>query len=124
MTRLESLCDAIKTYEGWYMFSRSWRNNNPGNLRWSKFQSGVSGGFASFHNFATGWLALWYDLWKKCNGQTSTGLNSEKTLYNLISVWAPAEDGNAVAPYAKFVAERVGCEINTKLGWFLEDLQK
>ena len=32
---LTLLCEGMKTYEGWYPGSRSYRNNNPGNCKYS-----------------------------------------------------------------------------------------
>lgn len=122
MTRLESLCDAIKEYEGWHFMSRSWRNNNPGNLNWSKFQSGHDGKFAKFDSFAAGWLALWFDLFCKCTGKTRTGLGPESTLIDLFEVWAPREDNNDPFAYANWVAEKLNIPITTKLKYFIEDI--
>lgn len=122
MTRLESLADAIKKHEGWFPFSRSWRNNNPGNLRGSKLQSGTAGGFATFPNYASGWLALWWDLWCKCTGRTSTKLNGESTLLSLFEVWAPKSDGNDPYAYAIEVGTYLEISIHTKLKWFVEDV--
>lgn len=122
MTRLETLADAIKQYEGWFFGSRSWRNNNPGNLRSSQFQSGQAGGFATFSSYASGWLALWYDLLCKCVGRTRTRLTPESSLYDLISVWAPNEDGNNSLAYTMFVAKKCGVSPDTKLKWFVEDI--
>ena len=122
MTRLEALADAIKTYEGWWWGSKSWRHNNPGNLRWSKFQTGQKNGFAYFNSFATGWLALWYDLWKKCRGETVTGLTGDSTLLNLFEKWAPWSDGNNPERYADYIAKLLGVTTKTPLRFFIEDI--
>lgn len=122
MTRLEAFCDAIKTYEGWYIGSRSWRNNNPGNLRYSKFQITEAGGFAKFSNFGMGWLALAWDVLHKCYGKTKTGLGPESDLYDFFRVWAPTQDGNNNIEYTKWVAAKLGIPTSTKLKWFTEDI--
>ncbi len=122
MTRLEMLAEAIKSAEGWYPFSRSWRNNNPGNLRFSVFEAGKSGGFAYFQSFAAGWLALWYDLLCKCNGKTRTGLTSDSTLRDLAFIWAPPGDGNDTEKYLKTLEEKMGISRFTKLAWFVNDI--
>jgi len=122
MNRLESLAEAIKTYEGFYPFSRSWRNNNPGNLRRSKFAIGSSGGFAKFSSFASGWLGLWWDLYCKCTGNTGTALSGESSLLDLFEVWAPRSDANDPFTYANWVANRLGVAIETKLKWFIADV--
>ena len=123
MTRLESLCAAIQKQEGWYPFSRSWRNNNPGNLRSSPFASGAKGGFATFANYASGWLALWWDVWMKCQGKTRTGLNQDSTLRDLVRVWAPVTDGNDPFGYALKIAAQLNVPTSTPLSYFLHDLQ-
>ena len=108
--------------EGWTPGSRSWRNNNPGNLRWSKFQKGQRDGFAYFESFAAGWLALWFDLFCKCQGKTSTGLTGESNLFQLFDKWAPASDGNDPTKYALTVAVRLGVSPFEKLKWFIADV--
>jgi len=120
MTKLETLCEAIKTQEGWKKGSRSWRNNNPGNLKFSKYQRGHDGTFSVFESFSTGWLGLVFDIFSKCCGNTSTKLNGESTLYELFEVWAPDNDGNNSKKYAENVAKF--CEVSpmTKLKEFLK----
>lgn len=122
MTKLEAFCDAIKQYEGWYPFSRSWRNNNPGNLRWSKFQTGNKDNFATFPNFATGWLALWWDVFCKCTGRTKTRLGPESNLFDFCNVWAPSADNNDPKNYAEFIAEKLNIKTTTQLKYFVDDL--
>ena len=108
-------------YEGWYVFSQSWRNNNPGNLRNSPFQIGTRNGFARFDGYAAGWLALWYDLWAKCTAHTKTRLTPDSTLYDLFNVWAPASDSNHPKKYAETVAMRLSVPPTTKLSYFVAD---
>lgn len=122
MTRLEALCDAIKSHEGWYPFSRSWRNNNPGNLCYSRFMLGTDGKLAIFSSFTSGWLALWYDVYSKCKGNTVTGLGPTSTLLQFFNVWAPKSDGNDPVAYAQTVATKLGIPISTQLNYFLQDL--
>lgn len=38
--------------------SRSWRNNNPGNIRNATYQIGSAGGFAIFDSYETGYNAI------------------------------------------------------------------
>lgn len=121
MTRLEKLADAIRKHEGWYPYSRSWRNNNPGNLRWSKFQTGQKDNFAYFDSFASGWLALWWDLYCKSTGRTRTKLTGESSLIELFAVWAPRSDRNNPLAYANQIAKQLNITTETKLKWFLVD---
>ena len=120
MNRLEALADAIQWYEGWKMGSISWRNNKPGNLRWSRFANGTRANFATFNSYIVGWIALWYDLHMKCLGKTRTGLNGNSTLLALFNVWAPSSDGNDPDAYARAVARRLKIPATTPLRWFLE----
>ena len=122
MSRLETLAEAIKRYEGWFPLSRSWRHNNPGNLRWSKFQTDNKDNFAVFANYASGWLGLWYDLWIKCSGRSITGLKPTSTIYDLFAVWAPSEDSNDPRAYALWVANFLNVGPTTQLKYFLEDI--
>lgn len=106
---VERLADAIAQMEGYYPGSRAWRNNNPGNLRDFKNDSGRwiiwpdlehdSAGFPKFESAADGWEAMYKDLRIKIN----RGWNLEQ----LISVWAPPSE-NDTASYVRFVSGRLG----------------
>ena len=102
MTSIEALADAIMQYEGWHLDSRSWRNRNPGNLRpYALPQPKDADGYRVFNSFAEGWTALLFDLEAKFNG--SHGLTPQSTIFDLMSVYAPAGDSNAPKRYAGFV---------------------
>jgi len=105
--------------EGWFKGSRSWRNNNPGNLRRGKFQSGQRDGFAYFRFYIIGFFALYWDLRQKAKGNTVTNLTGDSTLLELFEVYAPADDGNNPQGYAEAVARRLQIPTSTKLSWFL-----
>jgi len=112
-------------FEGWHpggisggqagVPSVSYRNHNPGNLRYSIFQLGVRDGFSYFYNDNTGLFAMRYDIMRKCQGKTVTKLNGESTLKELIKVYA-ASDGDALNNYVNFVSERTGFSPDQKLG--------
>lgn len=108
MTKLEQFCGAIREFEGWYAGSKAWRNNNPGNLRWSKFQAGQRDGFSYFNTAEDGWKALVFDVGNKCLGNTKTGLGPNSTIRQFFDVWAPTSDNNYPAGYSKFVAGECG----------------
>ncbi len=59
--KINTFCSAIKEHEGYYTGSRSFRNKNPGNLRYIQ-QMGTIGrdanGFAIFQTYQKGWDAL------------------------------------------------------------------
>jgi len=122
MRRLEALADSIRVYEGWRPNSRAWRNNNPGNLRSSPFELDKRENFSRFDTFLSGWLALYWDLFQKAQGNTRTQLNGDSSLYELFAVWAPSSDGNAPRRYAEWVGARLDVSPHIALSWFLEDL--
>ena len=115
VNRLEEFGTAVKTHEGWYSGSRSYRNNNPGNLRWSKYQTGVRDGYAYFSTYQKGWDALIYDLRAKCTGNTKTKLGPDSTILQFCEVWAPSFDGNRPRVYAEFLASRLNLSIYSTL---------
>ena len=120
---LEQLIKAIINHEGWfkprpeegYAGSRSWRNKNPGNLRYSKFQNGTDGGYATFESVEIGRKALRWDITQKIKGNTVTGLNGESTIEDLIHVYAPPGDNNNTAAYVRSVEEKTGFKRTMKL---------
>lgn len=113
-TMLEKWADAIKEYEGWFEGSRSQRNNNPGNLRWSPFMVGKEGGFAKFATFSDGYKALLHQLRIATNGKSRV-YRPEMTLLEFFSTYAPASDSNHPRAYAEFVARKLGVNTDTKI---------
>lgn len=115
MNPIEAFADAIMEHEGWYgpssmhpLGSRSWRNRNPGNLRFSHDMTGVDGqGYAIFDSFLTGYKALLDDLRAKFAGppHTSTGLGPQSTILQFFEKYAPRVDDNDTESYARFVAD-------------------
>lgn len=116
-------------FEGWHAGginggqggdqSVSYRNHNPGNLRFSIFQLGTRDGFAYFYNDDTGMFAMRYDLMMKCKGKTVTGLTGDSTLKDLIKVYS-ASDGVALTNYVNFVVGKIGYSADVKLKIFVE----
>lgn len=128
-TLLEEWAFAIKEFEGWYPGSRSYRNNNPGNLRWSKYQSATEDGFAVFSSYEEGWKGLLYQLRIAADGRSGV-YDPEMTLFNpnfvsdeetpyelpgFFQVYAPSSDNNHPENYAKFVADRLDISPSTKI---------
>lgn len=122
--RLITLANAIKAHEGWAPDdlttldkneeTPSFRNNNPGNLTGSPFAIGYRGRFAYFYNEEIGFMALLWDLFQKCRGNTSTGLNGSSTLEELILVYAPPCE-NITEAYIKDIEHRTGMSRKIKL---------
>lgn len=108
---------AIQKMEGWYVGSRSYRNNNPGNLKYVR-QPTANGfdkdGFAVFPDFSTGFECLRQMLINACSGKSQV-YSPEDDLYDFFGKYAPANDGNEPIQYAKQVAEAIGVSPETKL---------
>jgi hypothetical protein len=68
---------------------------------------GTRDGFAFFVDDNTGFFALVWDLWKKCRGETSTGLNGESLLCDLIAKYAPPAENDTQA-YIQAVGKATG----------------
>ncbi len=88
--------------------SISWRNNNPGNLRYTAFSirhgaKSESGGFAVFPNYETGFNALCKLL------QTKT--YRELNLYDAMHRYAPTSE-NHTLNYIKFLESETGFNRN------------
>lgn len=114
-SRMEDWALAIKEFEGWFVGSRSYRNHNPGNLRYSKYQLGLdSGGYAIFKDYETGWKALLFQLEIAVDGRSNVYKPSD-TLLEFFSKYAPSSDNNHPETYAKFVANKLGVDLNTEI---------
>ncbi len=86
--------------------SRSWRNNNPGNLRSSQNQIGRVGRFAVFGSEADGESAKTQLLMQpRYQNQTIAGV---------IATWAPPSENNT-ARYQAFVANQTGLNLQTPM---------
>lgn len=122
--KIVNLTNAMVEFEGWHpggisggqggVASVSYRNHNPGNLRYSIFQLGVRDGFAYFYNDATGLFAMQYDIMRKCQGKTVTNLTGESMLVDLIKVYS-ASEGETLVNYVSFVCEKTGFKPEQKL---------
>lgn len=127
-TKIDRLMAAMAAHEGFYPAghpqypngSRAYRNHNPGNLRKSPFAYTEIDGYAVFRNDMVGWNAFQWDLVQKAKGNTSTGLNGESTLKELIAVWAPPEDKNDTSAYLNAVLRMTGFSEDMKLKELLE----
>lgn len=113
-SRLTQWALAIKRFEGWYPGSRSYRNNNPGNLRYSPMQDGTDGGFAWFRTYDKGWNALLHQLRIAATGK-SLVYRPHMTLLQFFQKYAPSSDGNHPQTYAKAVARELGVPVTTQI---------
>ena len=127
MLKLERLMLAMAEHEGWFypkeqgyaIGSKSYRNNNPGNLRASPFSISIQDGFAVFKTEADGWAGFKWDLIQKAKGNTTTGLGPNSTIRDLIHKWAPVSDGNQPNLYLVHVLQMTGFPETMTLREFL-----
>jgi hypothetical protein len=97
------------------MTARGLRNNNPGNIRrggCKKYvgQIGDDGTFIKFSNIVYGLRALIKIL------NTYYYVHNLRTVYDIISRWAPDNENNTSA-YARRVAAITGLGMNRKFDW-------
>lgn len=105
-TLYDRMAQAIMEFEGYFQGSVSYKNNNPGNLKF-RGQAGATGadsqGHAIFSTFEEGYNAL--------VNQVRIMFTAGGSLYNpgmtLYQVFAKYAEANSV-PYAQFVASRLG----------------
>lgn len=115
--KLKIFCRAIQEHEGWFPGSRSWRNHNPGNLRYvgQKTATGKDDkNFAIFPDYQTGIEELENMIFRAATG-LSRVYSPEMTFYEFFEVYAPASDHNFPKTYAEAVAEKVGVPAKTKI---------
>lgn len=104
---------AIQDFEGWYPGSKSYRHNNPGNLRrWPGVPT--VNGFAMFATEWDGFRALYRLLERAASGKSRI-YKPDMTLVEFFARYAPSKDHNDPETYAKFVARRLGVTENTTI---------
>lgn len=119
MNRLDRLCEAIMWREGWRPSSRSYRNCNPGNLRWSRLQAAEIDGYAAFKTLAEGWEALVSDVRSKAMGKTRTPLGPSSSILEFVKVYAPSGDANEPELYCRDICNRARLDASDTLGSLL-----
>jgi len=119
--KIQRLAWAIMIAEGWDPTNNSltYRNHNPGALRSSPFALGTRGGFAYFLNDSVGFLALCWDLAKKCRGETGTGLGTQSTVELMIRIYTAEKDPEKLENYLRIVEAITGQNRKTKLEYFI-----
>ncbi|HEY5961917.1 MAG TPA: DUF4157 domain-containing protein [Polyangiaceae bacterium] len=86
--------------------TRSWRNNNPGNMRHGATAIGSAGGFAVFADYDAGFSAMLDQL----GSETFQKLTIKQT----IARWAPPSENDTTA-YLAAVRRQMGMDLATKL---------
>jgi hypothetical protein len=125
--------NAIKRHEGFYPGSRSYRNNNPANMRfaeWMRSDLKAIGkdkdNFAIFKTYEDGWQALLKFL-EYAQSDLLRPYKGNPTLFEFYAGridpatglreggYAPESDGNNSNRYAQDVADRIGVTIDTRI---------
>lgn len=100
---------AIQAGEGWYVKSRSYRNKNPGNLRFANQKGNIGkdkDGFVIFPDEDTGFAALCHQLTIACDGRSKIYSPSD-SLYDFFEKFSPSSDNNHPREYAERVATKL-----------------
>jgi hypothetical protein len=115
-----TMAAAIQKFEGWYPGSRSYRNNNPGNIRWfgSKFPSWMVGatgtdesGHVIFDTVAHGTQSLVNLLTMAITGKSSIYKPTD-TIYDFFGKYAEANQSS----YANSVASALNMPVGAQIG--------
>lgn len=108
-TKIQMFADAIERYENMDV-----SYNNPGALRWSKFQSDSRNGFSVFPSYEIGRKALEFQIEIAVNG-TSNVYSPQDTILSFFEKYAPSSDNNDPLAYAQYVADYLGIDIETQI---------
>lgn len=109
MTTLDKWAMAIMEFEGWSKGSISYKNNNPGNIKWPNTPHDKYG-HSIFTTFHEGWDTLVKQLTMAVTGKSKV-YQPDMTLLEFFSKYAEANS----KPYAEFVARRLGISIWTQI---------
>lgn len=115
--KLEKFCEAIKLHEGFWKGTRSERNNNPGNTKYSPVgylpQYGIvrvdEQGFAVFSSYKIGMEYLQNLVLKKSKSHPNWDF------FDFFKNYAPASDNNDPKRYAEVVAFACGVPPTSKV---------
>ena len=120
VSRIKEFGLAIQSFEGWYPGSRSKRNNNPGNLKWTSYTKSLgatkqdSGSFCVFPSYEIGFQALCTLLTDAATGHLAA-YSPNMTLTRFFEVYAPLADKNKPDIYSKHVADKLKISVSTKI---------
>lgn len=117
--RIHAWADAIQIYEGYAPGTRSYRNRNPGNLKYTSYTRtlGPTGfdkqNFCIFPTVAVGYAALCTFLSDAAKGEL--GAYRGVDLYGFFNRYCPASDGNKPKHYAEYVSQQISVSPYTKI---------
>ena len=114
MNKLELFCTKLRDYEG-KPGNRNYRNNNPGNCRFSRVGYLLiygevkkdKDGFAIFKDYETGFLYLKNLITWKIHQHPNW------TITQLMGQYAPAKDNNEPEKYASWLAKQTNVDVKT-----------
>lgn len=125
---------AIQEHEGFFKpgenknhpnGSLSWRNNNPGNIRYVGQKRAINGyseigkgNFCRFATYADGLAELCDMLIRACTPPTER-YSPEMTLLEFFQAYAPSGDGNDPKRYAQTVAKKLEVDTNLQIKYLL-----
>lgn len=115
--KVDIWCEAIKAFEGWKPGSVSYRNNNPGNIKYVGQKTAIgqdSRGFCVFPDYTTGYLELRNMLLRIATRKTNY-YDPDMSILQWANVYAPSSDGNYPFNYASYVASRYGVGVDTPI---------
>lgn len=121
MTKISNFCLAIQAHEGYYVGSRSYRDKNPGNLRYigQRLATGKDAeGFCIFATYEDGFQTLEAMIKNAASG-VSEIYNPSDTILQFFEKYAPTSDNNNPSVYAEAVAAKVGVPVTTQLSELL-----
>jgi len=104
---------AIQSFEGWSAGSVSYRNNNPGNLKYANQKDALgcdAAGFAVFPTYEAGWAALCTQLTLAFTGASHV-YSPDDTLGEFFSKYSEGDSSS----YANYVADKLGVTAGTRL---------
>ena len=101
---------AVQEFEGWYEGSKSWRNNNPGNIK------DVKGNFKVFKTYEEGFNYLKDYITRACTGRHKA-YSPTFTIKDFIKVYAPPSENSdaSIRNYANHIIKKLGVEETTQL---------
>lgn len=114
---IDKWADAIQKFEGWFPGSRSYRNNNPGNIRYVGQKRAIGQddkNFCIFKTYEDGRAEL-IDLLKRAAEGRSRVYKPTMTLLDFFKTYAPSSDNNHPETYANAVAKMIGVPTTTRI---------
>lgn len=120
VSRIDDWALAIQAQEGWSPTTRSFKNNNPGNLKFTTYTQSLGalrpdpGNFCMFMSYQAGHDALCRFLKDACSNQL-VAFKGEMTLLQFTKVYAQPPNDN----YALGVAKALKAEISDPINKFL-----